>query len=63
MNSTLKLQAMECLRIRQQAAYPFSLNPGQVVFATNNDVQNEEIPGISDIMKFDGGLTSTGENL
>lgn len=49
-------------RIRQQAAYPFSLNPGQVVFATNNDIQNEEIPGISDIMKFDGGLTSTGEN-
>ncbi len=49
-------------RIRQQAAYPFSLNPGQVVFATNNDVQNEEIPGISDRMKFDGGLTSTGEN-
>ena len=36
--------------------------PGQVVFATNNDIQNEEIPGISDIMKFDGGLTSTGEN-
>lgn len=49
-------------RIRQQAAYPFSLNPGQVVFATNNDIQNEEIPGISDKMKFDGGLTSTGEN-
>jgi len=49
-------------RIRQQAAYPFSLNPGQVVFATNNDIQNEEIPGISDRMKFDGGLTSTGEN-
>lgn len=49
-------------RIRQQAAYPFSLNPGQVVFATNNNIQNEEIPGISDRMKFDGGLTSTGEN-
>lgn len=49
-------------RIRQQAAYPFSLNPGQVVFATNNDIQNEEIPGISDRMKFDGGLTSIGEN-
>jgi hypothetical protein len=49
-------------RIRQQAAYPFSLSPGQVIFATNNDIQNEEIPGISDRMKFDGGLTSTGEN-
>ena len=49
-------------RIRQQAAYPFSLSPGQVIFATNNDIQNEEIPGISDQMKFDGGLTSTGEN-
>ena len=49
-------------RIRQQAAYPFSLAPGQVVFATNNDIKNEEIPGISDKMKFDGGLTTTGEN-
>ena len=49
-------------RIRQQAAYPFSLYPGQVVFATNNDIQSEEIPGISDEMKFDGGLTPTGEN-
>tara|TARA_Y200000002_G_scaffold32204_1_gene23756 strand:- start:21382 stop:22596 length:1215 start_codon:yes stop_codon:yes gene_type:complete len=49
-------------RIRQQAAYPFSLSPGQVIFATNNDIQNEEIPGIPDRMKFDGGLTSTGEN-
>jgi hypothetical protein len=49
-------------RIRQQAAYPFSLAPGQVVFATNNDIKNEEVPGISDKMKFDGGLTTTGEN-
>ena len=49
-------------RIRQQAAYPFSLAPGQVVFATNNDIKSEEVPGISDKMKFDGGLTTTGEN-
>lgn len=49
-------------RIRQQAAYPFSMEPGQVVFATNNDIKNEEVPGISDKMKFDGGLTTTGEN-
>jgi len=49
-------------RIRQQAAYPFSLAPGQVVFATNNDIKNEEVPGITDKMKFDGGLTNTGEN-
>ena len=49
-------------RIRQLAVYPFSLYPGQVVFATNNDIQSEEIPGISDEMKFDGGLTPTGEN-
>ncbi|NBW71034.1 MAG: hypothetical protein EBR32_06490, partial [Bacteroidetes bacterium] len=26
------------------------------------DIKNEEIPGISDKMKFDGGLTTTGEN-
>ncbi len=47
--------------VTQQAAYPFTLDPGQVVFATNNDIQNERIPGVEETMRFDGGLTPEGE--
>ncbi|RNC83373.1 MAG: hypothetical protein ED557_11810 [Balneola sp.] len=47
--------------VTQQAAYPFTLDPGQVVFATNNDIQNEHIPGVEETMRFDGGLTVEGE--
>lgn len=49
-------------QVTQQAAYPFTLEPGQVVFATNNDIANEAIPGITETMRFDGGLTVEGEN-
>ena len=49
-------------KVSQQAAYPFSLEPNQVVFATNNDIDREELPGIDDKMKFEGGLTSSGED-
>lgn len=48
--------------IIQQAAYPFTLDPGQVVYGTNNDIQNEAIPGIEETMRFDGGLTQVGED-
>lgn len=48
-------------RVTQQAAYPFTLDPRQVVYATNNQIQNEEIPGISEKMNFNGGLTVAGE--
>ncbi len=48
--------------ITQQAAYPFSLGPNQVVFGDNNDITNEKIPGIDDNMRFDGGLTPEGED-
>jgi hypothetical protein len=48
-------------KVTQQAAYPFSLDPFQVVYATNNDIQNETIPGIDESIKFDGGLTAQGE--
>ncbi len=48
-------------RVTQQAAYPFTLDPGQVVFGDNNDIDNEVLPGIEETMKFDGGLTPEGE--
>ncbi len=47
--------------VTQQAAYPFTLDPGQAVFATNNDIQNEKIPNVEETMRFDGGLTPEGE--
>ncbi|MFV1882917.1 MAG: hypothetical protein ACMZ7B_00285 [Balneola sp.] len=48
--------------VTQQAAYPFSLEPRQVVFGDNNDIENEQLPGIDDKMQFDGGLTPEGED-
>ena len=47
--------------VEQQAAYPFSLAPQQLVYATNNDIQNEKIPGIEGDIRFDGGITFAGE--
>jgi hypothetical protein len=47
--------------IIQQAAYPFTLDPRQVVYATNNDIVEERIPGVDETMRFNGGLTSDGE--
>ncbi len=49
-------------QLTQQAAYPFSLDPGQVVFGTNNDIVNEKLPGIEETLKFDGGLTPEGDD-
>lgn len=49
-------------QLTQQAAYPFTLDPRQVVFATNNDIDNEKLPGIEETMRFDGGLTPEGED-
>ncbi|MBO6522693.1 MAG: hypothetical protein JJ971_02615 [Balneolaceae bacterium] len=49
-------------QLTQQAAYPFTLDPGQVVFGDNNDIVNEKIPGIEETMRFDGGLTPEGED-
>lgn len=46
----------------QKPNYPFSLGPGQIVYATNNDIEKERIPGIQEELRFDGGLTPEGEN-
>jgi hypothetical protein len=41
---------------------PFSLAPHQSVYATNNDIANERIPGIKEKVSFSGGLTPEGED-
>ena len=45
----------------QQAAFPFSLDPQQFVYGTNNNVDSEQLPGVEEEFKFDGGLTPEGE--
>ncbi len=48
--------------VEQQAAYPFSLTPQQLVYGTNNDIVNEKIPGIDEDIRFNGGFTIAGED-
>ena len=48
--------------LEQQAAYPFSLVPQQLIYATNNDIVDEAIPGIDDDIRFNGGFTVAGED-
>ncbi|MEX1011036.1 MAG: hypothetical protein WDZ29_03150 [Balneolaceae bacterium] len=42
---------------------PFSLQPGQSVFATNNDIASGRLPGINVDFRFDGQITDAGKNL
>jgi len=47
--------------IDQRGHYPFHLEPNQVVYATNNSLQNG-LPGIQDPLHFYGGLTDQGKD-
>lgn len=49
------------VRITQDADTPISMEPFQVLYATNNDIQNETIPGLEGRIEFSGGLTALGE--
>lgn len=42
--------------------YPFSLAPGQTVYITNNTLSQDGVPGIKETVKFEGGLTTEGDN-
>lgn len=42
--------------------FPFSLRPLQSVYVTNNDLANEQIPGIRESIRLTGGLTPEGED-
>lgn len=48
------------VEIRQVAGRPFSLNPGQQVFATNNNI-GDGLPGVEEIIQFDGTFTESGK--
>lgn len=49
--------------LKQKSSKPFSLNPNRPVYATNNDLANDNIPGIDEEISFTGGLTSAGDDL
>ncbi|MEX0608403.1 MAG: hypothetical protein WEA79_02135 [Balneolaceae bacterium] len=51
------------LELTQKNSRPFSLGPNQSVYATNNDLANDRIPGIEENISFNGGLTSAGEGM
>lgn len=51
------------IELTQKSSRPFSMQPFQTVYATNNDLANEQIPGIEEKIVFNGGLTAEGENL
>lgn len=41
---------------------PFSLDPMQTVYVTNNNLADESIPGVEEKLVFNGGLTTEGDN-
>lgn len=49
------------VELDQNAGNPFSLDPFQSIYATNNDLAAERIPGIEEQISFSGGLTPEGE--
>src|SRR5690554_3814307 len=53
----------EIVYFKQKNGFPFSLAPMQTVYVTNNAIKQESIPGISEQLSFNGGLTPEGDNL
>lgn len=47
-------------QLDQEQGYPFHLDPGQVVYATTNRLQ-DGVPGISEPISFAGGVTQSGK--
>ena len=49
--------------ITQNNRVPFALNPGERIFATNNNLADDNIPGIEEDIEFGGELTDQGDDL
>lgn len=50
------------LELKSDSRRPFSMSPYQSVYATNNDLEKDRIPGIKERLKFNGGLTPEGDD-
>lgn len=51
----------DIIELRSYSTLPISLEPYQSVYATNNDLANERIPGIDQQIQFSGGFTPEGD--
>lgn len=51
----------DIIELRSYSTLPITLEPYQSVYATNNDLANERIPGIDQRIEFSGGFTPEGE--
>ncbi|MTI88614.1 MAG: hypothetical protein FH748_11655 [Balneolaceae bacterium] len=49
------------VELTQESSSPFSLDPLETIYATNNDLADSRIPGIDEEIRFTGGLTSEGD--
>jgi hypothetical protein len=52
----------EIVNVTSRPGFPFSLDPMQSVYVTNNTLAEDGVEGIDDVVKFDGGLTPEGDN-
>lgn len=52
----------EIVNVSSRPGFPFSLDPMQSVYVTNNTLAEDGVPGIDDLVKFDCGLTPEGDN-
>lgn len=52
----------EIVNVSSRPGFPFSLDPMQSVYVTNNTLADDQVPGIEEVVKFDGGLTTEGDN-
>jgi hypothetical protein len=51
----------EIVNVISQPEFPFSLQPMQSVYVNNNTLSEDGVPGITERVKFDGGLTTEGD--
>jgi len=51
----------EIVNVITRPRTPFSLQPMQSIYVTNNTLSEDGVPGITEKVKFDGGLTVAGD--
>ena len=51
----------EIANVISRSGFPFSLQPMQSVYMNNNTLSEDGVPGITETVKFDGGLTTVGD--
>ncbi|HET8865720.1 MAG TPA: hypothetical protein VFM80_08470 [Gracilimonas sp.] len=51
----------DLVKLISSSSQPFSLEPFQAVYVTNNDIANDRIPGVKEGLDLSGGLTPEGD--